>query len=223
VVEEGDSVRVRYREGGVDHEVRARHVVLATKAFDAARIAPGLPTETRQALEAIPYGTTLVMGMITNEQGPMPWDSLYALATPKRAFSMLFNIVNVLRPSSADSKAGREPGGSLMVYRSGRAALELLERSDAEIEQAFLDDLAAIYPAARDIVKETVLSRLPRMLPYVAPGRAAMQPAIERSLGRIHLAGDYIGGVYTETAIASGRDAAVAIRAALGRELDLAR
>jgi monoamine oxidase len=132
---------------------------------------------------------------------------------------MLFNVVNVLRPTSPE----REPGGSLMVYRSGRAALELLERSDTEIERAFLDDLAAIYPEARGLVRETVLSRLPRMLPYVAPGRAALQPALERPLGRIHLAGDYIGGVYTETAIASGQDAATAIRAALSRELDLAQ
>ena len=216
---EDDLVRVRYREGDSDREAFAHHVVLATKAFDAARIAVDLPSETRRTLESIPYGPSVVMGIVTGETGPMPWDGIYALATPKRAFSMLFNVVNVLRPAGPV----REPGGSLMVYRSGGAALELLERSDAEIERAFLDDLAAIYPEARDVVRETVLSRLPRMLPYVAPGRAAMQPAIERSLGRIHLAGDYIGGVYTETAIASGRDAAVAIRAALARELDLAR
>jgi oxygen-dependent protoporphyrinogen oxidase len=125
---------------------------------------------------------------------------------------MLFNVVNVLRPRSAV----REPGGSLMVYRSGHAALELLERSDAEIEQAFLDDLSAIYPEARGLVTETALSRLPRMLPYVAPGRAALQPALERPLGRVHLAGDYIGGVYTETAITTGQAAAAAIRSELG-------
>jgi oxygen-dependent protoporphyrinogen oxidase len=151
------------------------------------------------------------MGIVTGETGPMPWDGIYALATPKRAFSMLFNVVNVLRPGSAV----REPGGSLMVYRSGHAALELLERSDAEIERAFLDDLYAIFPEARGLVTETALLRLPRMLPYVAPGRAALQPALERPLGRIHLAGDYIGGVYTETAIATGQAGAAAIRRAL--------
>ena len=70
-------------------------------------------------------------------------------------------------------------------------------------------------------MRETVLSRLPRMLPCAAPGRAALQSALERLLGRIHLAGDYLGGVYTETAIASGQDAE--IRAALARELDVAR
>jgi oxygen-dependent protoporphyrinogen oxidase len=144
----------------------------------------------------------------------MPWDSIYALATPKRAFSMLFNVVNVLRPRSAE----REPGGSFMVYRSGHAALELFERTDAEIESAFLEDLHAIYPQTRGIVTETVLLRMPRMLPYVAPGRAALQPALERPLGRLHLVGDYLGGVYTETAISSGQTAAASIREAIDAE-----
>lgn len=218
VATEGDLVRVRYRQDGYEREALARHVVLATKAFDAARIAVDLPAETRHSLEHIPYGDSVVMAMTTAETGPMPWDELYALATPKRAFSMLFNIVNVLRPSSEGSTAGREPGGSLMVYRSGRAALELMERSDSEIERVFLDDLYAIFPPARGIVKETVLVRMPRMLPYAFPGRAALQPALEQPLGRLHLAGDYLGGVYTETAISSAQSAAAEIRAELERE-----
>jgi protoporphyrinogen/coproporphyrinogen III oxidase len=211
--ETGEALEVRYRKDGSESAASARYVVVATKAFDAARIAVDLPPETRKALEAIPYGPSVVMAIVTGEPGPMRWDPIYALATPKRAFSMLFNVVNVLRPGSPV----REPGGSLMVYRSGRAALELLERSDAEIEQAFLDDLYAIYPESRGLVQETALSRLPRMLPYVAPGRAAIQPALERPLGRLHLAGDYLGGVYTETAISSGQAAAATIR----RDLDI--
>jgi oxygen-dependent protoporphyrinogen oxidase len=211
---EADGVRVRFRQGGVDREARARHLVLATKAFDAARLAPDLPADTRRSLESIPYGPTVVMGIMTAETGPMPWDSVYALATPKRAFSMLFNVVNVLRPRSPL----REPGGSFMVYRSGHAALELFEKADAEIEQAFLDELGAIYPETRGIVTETVLLRMPRMLPYVAPGRAALQPALESPLGRLHLVGDYIGGIYTETAIDGGQAAAAAIRASLDAE-----
>jgi oxygen-dependent protoporphyrinogen oxidase len=213
VATEGDLVRVRYREGGSDQDLLARHAVVATKAFDAARIVRDLPEDTRRSLEAIPYGPTVVMAVMTGEQGPMPWDGIYALATPKRAFSMLFNVVNVLRPRSAE----REPGGSLMVYRSAHAALELFERSDADIESAFLEDLYAVFPQARGLVTETALLRMPRMLPYVAPGRAALQPALERPLGRIHLVGDYLGDVYTETAISSGQAAAASIRKDLTR------
>ena len=214
VASENGVVGVRYREGGAEHAVLARHVVLATKAFDAARIARDLPPDTRRSLESIPYGPTVVMGIVTGERGPMPWDSIYALATPKRTFSMLFNVVNIVRPRSAV----REPGGSFMVYRSGHAAQELFERTDEEIERAFLEDLHAVYPQTRGLVTETVLVRMPRMLPYVAPGRAALQPALEKPLGRLHLVGDYLGGVYTETAIASGQAAAAAIRSSLEAE-----
>ena len=214
IATDGENVGVRYLEGGVEKVELAREVVVATKSFDAARIAVDLPDETRHALEAIPYGPTVVMAIATGETGPMPWDGLYALATPKRAFSMLFNVANVLRPRSSE----RQPGGSLMVYRSGHGALELMERSDAEIERAFLDDLAAIYPETRGIVTETQLLRLPRMLPYAAPGRASLQPALDRPLGRIHLAGDYLGGVYVETAIGTGQAAARAIQASFARE-----
>ncbi|MFN8223437.1 MAG: NAD(P)/FAD-dependent oxidoreductase [Gaiellales bacterium] len=210
VTGEGELQHITYLHEGAERSVLARHVVVATKAFDAARLVTDLPTDTRASLEAIPYGPTLVLGMLTDERGPMPWDDLYALATPKRSFSMLFNIANVLR-----SGGERRPGGSLMVYRAGHAATELFERSDAEIEQLFLDDLVAIYPEARGIVKETLLLRMPRMLPYVAPGRAALQPALEVSLGTVHLAGDYMGGTYTETAIATGQRAAAAIVASL--------
>ena len=212
---EDGGVRVRFRQGESEHEARARHAILATKAFDAARIARDLPDDTRTSLESIPYGPTVVMGMITGETGRMPWDSIYALATPKRAFSMLFNVVNVLRTPGITERA---PGGSFMVYRSGHAALELFERTDAEIEHAFLEDLHAIYPETRGIVRETMLLRMRRMLPYVAPGRAALQPALERPLGRLHLVGDYLGGIYTETAISGGQAAAASIRTALATE-----
>ena len=215
VAVDDDLVRVRVTDARGERELRARHVVMAAKAFETtALVSSGLRAETRAALEAIPYGPTLVMGVITGERGPMPWDDVYALATPLRSFSMLFNIANVLRERTPE----RQPGGSLMMYRSAHAATEMFDRSDAEIERSFLDDLYAIYPEARGIVRETLLLRMPRMLPYVAPGRAALQPALERPLGRLHLAGDYLGSSYTDTAVQSGQDAALAIRAALDAE-----
>ena len=189
----------------------ARHAIVATKAFDAARLIRDLPADTSSALNAIPYGPTVVMAMLTNETRPMPWDDLYALATPKRAFNMLFNTVNVLRPRSAV----RVPGGSLMVYRAGHAALEMFDQPDSGRRAGLPDDLYAIYPDARGIVSETTPAQAAAHAPVRGPGRAALQPALERPLGRIHLAGDYLGGVYTDTAISSGQEAALAVRAAL--------
>lgn len=210
----GGDVSITFERDGAVERLSARHVVLATKAFEAAALAPGLPDDTRGALESLPYGPTVVMAVLTGETGPMPWDGVYAVATPQRTFNMVFNVGCVAHAQSGH----RRTGGSFMLYRSGHGAAALFELSDTEIERRFLDDLHAVHPASRGLVRETMLLRLPRMLPYPAPGRAALQPALERPLHRLHLAGDYLGGVYTDTAIASGQEAALAIRAALQRE-----
>ena len=182
VAQEDDLVRVRYRSGGEDREVRARHAIVTTKAFDAARLIRDLPADTHSALTSIPYGPTVVMAMLTNETRPMPWDDLYALATPKRAFSMLFNTVNVLRPRSPV----REPGGSLMVYRSGHAALPMFEQPDgrgAGVPGRPLRDLSG---SARNR-GETILLKLRACCP--TPPRAARHATGARAaLGRVHLA-----------------------------------
>ena len=206
-----DAVTISYTRDGKAEQVTARQAVVATRAFEAAAIVRGLPDDTQRALEAIPYGPTVVMSVLTDEQGPMPWDGIYALATPKRSFNMLFNIANV-----AHARPGhRRSGGSLMMYRSAHGAMPLLELPDDEVEREFLFDLYDVFPHARGHVRETQLLKLPRMLPYPAPGRAALQPALDRPLGRVHLAGDYLGGVYSDTAIASGQEAALAIRRSL--------
>jgi protoporphyrinogen/coproporphyrinogen III oxidase len=211
VVPGTDAVTVSYTRDGKSEQVTARQAVVATRAFEAAAIVRGLPDDTQRALEAIPYGPTVVMAVLTDEQGPMPWDGIYALATPKRSFNMLFNIANVAHATPGH----RRSGGSLMMYRSAHGAAPLLELPDDEVERAFLFDLYDVFPQARGHVRETQLLKLPRMLPYPAPGRAALQPALDRPLGRVHLAGDYLGGVYSDTAIASGQEAALAIRRSL--------
>ena len=101
--------------------IEARTAIVATPAYATREIVSGLPDDTAAALAAIPYGPYVVGAFLTNETAPMPWDDLYALATPKRSFSMLFNTANVLR------RAGRPraPGGSLMVYAAAGFARRL--------------------------------------------------------------------------------------------------
>ena len=41
----------------------------------------------------------------------MQWDDLYAIATPRRSFSMLMNTTNVRRVG----EASRAPGGAFMA------------------------------------------------------------------------------------------------------------
>ena len=74
---------------------------------------------------------------------------------------------------------------------------------------------ARIVPAVSGHIREVRIRRWLQGLPHPRPGRHLLQPALERPLGRVHLAGDYLGGVYTDTAISSGQEAALAVRAAL--------
>src|SRR3954452_10942578 len=208
VVPDDEGVTVRYRCGDTEYVARARHAVVATPAYVTREIVRGLPAETAAALAAMRYGPYVVGSFLTAETAPMPWDDLYALATPGRSFGMLFNTANVLRRAGAP----REPGGSLMVYAAAGAARALAGLDDDTARRRFTDDFAAIFPQARDVVSEVVVQRWERGLPYAAVGRAQLQRALTRPLGRIHLAGDYLGTWYTETACQTAEAAAAAIR-----------
>jgi oxygen-dependent protoporphyrinogen oxidase len=201
-------VRVTWTEDGVEHEARAGAAIVATPAFVTREIVAGLPADTAAALGAIPYGPYVVGAFLTGERTAMPWDDLYALATPKRSFSMLFNTANVLRTPGTR----RQPGGSLMVYAAAGFARRLAGLDDAAIADRFREDLADLYPESRTIVSDLVIQRWERGLPYPRVGRSGLQAALTRPLGPIHLAGDYLGTWYTETAIQTAVEAAAAIR-----------
>jgi oxygen-dependent protoporphyrinogen oxidase len=205
---DGEGVRVEWTQHGVEHEARAAAAIVATPAFVAREIIEDLPSDTAAALEAIPYGPYVVGAFLTNETSAMPWDDLYALATPRRSFSMLFNTANVLRGPGA-----RQPGGSLMVYAAAGFARRLADLDDVAVADRFREDLATLYPEARRVVSEVVIQRWERGLPYPRVGRSRLQAALTQSLGPIHLAGDYLGTWYTETAIQTAARAAGAIRA----------
>ena len=193
-------------------EIEARAVVLATPAYVTATVAKALPVETVSALESIPYGPYVVVAFLTGEPAATRWDGIYAIATPGRAFNMIFNLANVVRGPGA-----RRPGGSLMLYSGGRRlAAPLLKLTDEEIVERYLTDLDEVFPEARSMVVETIVQRWPRALPYPYPGRYRIQPALDRPLGRIALAGDYLGNLYTETAIQTGLAAAEHVLTTLG-------
>ncbi|MDX6486395.1 MAG: hypothetical protein QOF43_1548 [Gaiellaceae bacterium] len=199
-----EGVTVLYRQAGVDLEVSARHAIVATPAYVTQEIVRGLPEDTANALEQVRYGPYVVGAFLTSGAGAMPWDELYALATPKRSFGMLFNTANVLRDTV---------GGSLMVYAAASDAQALSHLDDDEVRGRFLTDLVDIFPEAQAAVSEVAIQRWERGLPYAAVARARLQPALARPLGRIHLVGDYLGTWYTETACQTAEAAARAVRA----------
>ena len=208
---EGDKVRVRYERDGVSHELTADYAVAAMPAYATRRAVRGLPEETCRALEAISYGPYVVGSFATGEASPMPWDDVYAIGTPKKSFNMIFNFANTLRATRGE----RKPGGSLMVYAAANLARRISGYDDDRIAEIFSDDLISIFPEARGIIDEVAIQRWENGLPHPRPGRHLVQPALERPLGRIFLAGDYLGTSYTDTAMETGTAAAAAIDAAL--------
>jgi protoporphyrinogen/coproporphyrinogen III oxidase len=207
-----DGVVVGFEVGGRERAIHARAAVVAAPAPIARRIVRGLPAGVARALERISYGPYVVGAFLTDETAPMPYDDLYAVATPSMSFNMLFNTANVLRRDGT-----RAPGGSLMVYSAARLARDLAGLDDAGVERRYLDDMYSLFPALRGRVRETVIRRWEIGLPHPRPGRHLLQPALEEPLGAIHLAGDYLGTTYIETAIETGAAAAHRIRGTLAR------
>jgi oxygen-dependent protoporphyrinogen oxidase len=211
IVQAADGVRVQFTRRGVLGEVSAQFAIVATPAYVTREIVRDLPPDTAHALGWIPYGPFVCGAFLTEEAGPMPWDHIYAIAVADRSFNMLFNHANPLR-----GPGKREPGGSLMVYAGGDCGRRLLALTDEQIEDVFRRDLHAVLPATRGIVREVVIQRWEHGIPYAPPGRARIQPALERSLGRVLLAGDYLEYAEMEAAARSGLEAAEEVRRRLG-------
>ena len=148
---------------------------------------------------------------LTTEGDPRPWDRCYAIATPGRAFNIFFNVTSIARAE----ERSRRPGSSIMVFSPAQLAEQLLEFEDGEILERYLGDAERIFPGFRSSVSEAQVRRWPLGLAYCFPGRGRLQAALTRPVGRIRLAGDYLGTFYTETAITTGWHAADAIAAEL--------
>lgn len=213
VVQGDDGVRVRYRRGGAEDELLASHCVLATPAPIARRLVSGLAPETHDALGKVVYGPLVSAAFLTNERGPQPWDRCYAIATPKRAFNIFLNTTSVIRAR----EQVRQPGSSLMVFSPAALAAALLDLDDRQIIDRYLNDLEEIFPGISGLVVEAQVRRWPLGLAYCFPGRGRIQAALTRPAARIHLAGDYLGTFYTETAIETGSRAAATILHHLGQ------
>jgi oxygen-dependent protoporphyrinogen oxidase len=186
---EGDQLLVDYLAEGEAHTVRARHVIVAAQAPFAAPLVAPIAREAAAALQQLTYGAFLSVAVETSETASMPWDEVYAMATPGRAFDMFTNQAHVLR------RAGeRRPGGSLMLFTGGPAAAALMCDSDEAITQRFLADLHDLYPQTRGAIAGATVHRWELGNVYAQPGRHRLQAPLEGGLGahaNLHLAGDY--------------------------------
>jgi protoporphyrinogen oxidase len=226
---------VEWLHGAAVRRARCAQVIVAVPAGVARQIIKGLPGGLANGLGAIRYGPYVVAALLTAERSAMPWDDIYAMVTSELAFNMFFNTASVLRdpgPSGSlradprltgavsrlPSSVSRRPGGSLMIYGAGHLARRLLDRTDDQVRDVFLRDLASIFPDLPGLLTEIEVQRWPEGIPFSTPGRHHWQPVLEKSVGRVHLAGDYLGARGgMDTVAAAGELSAQRIMAALSQ------
>jgi protoporphyrinogen/coproporphyrinogen III oxidase len=185
----GTGLVVDYHADGRVERVHARHVIVAAQAPFAAPLVAPVAGRAAAALEQMTYGAFVTVAVETRETRAMPWDSVYAMATPGRAFDMFTNQAHALRGGGK-----RRPGGSLMLFAGARAAAALLRQSDEAITERFLADLHDLYPQTRGVIADGTVHRWELGNVYARRGRHRLQAALEGALGahsNLHLAGDY--------------------------------
>jgi oxygen-dependent protoporphyrinogen oxidase len=199
---EGDGLIVHH-DGG---EVSARHVIVAAQAPYAAPLVAPVAEQAAAALSQLTYGAFLSVAVETRETTAMPYDGVYAMATPGRVFDMFTNQAHALRGGP------RRPGGSLMLFAGARGAAALMREPDELIVERFVADLHELYPQTRGVIAGATVHRWELGNVHARPGRSRLQAALEGPLGaheNLHLAGDYfaeLGNI--EAAARSGLAAA---------------
>jgi oxygen-dependent protoporphyrinogen oxidase len=102
----------------------------------------------------------------------------------------------------------RAKGSSFMSYSSANLARRIMGESDEAILDTYQAELETVFPELRGHVVERLLHRVDPGIPYPFVGRSRIQPALMQPLGRVHLAGDYLGTWYAETSVWTARQAA---------------
>jgi protoporphyrinogen/coproporphyrinogen III oxidase len=180
--------------------IRARQVIVAVQAPLAAPLVAAVSKHAADTLAQLTYGAFLSVAVETQETAAMPYDDVYAIATPGRAFDMFTNQAHALRAGGP-----RSPGGSLMLFAGAHAAASLIRERDEVIVERFLADLHGLFPQTRGVIAGTTVHRWPLGNVYARPGRGRLQAALEGALGtheNLHLAGDYFAELGTMEAAA---------------------
>lgn len=213
VVVHDDFVEVTYTDATGEHTVQGRHVVMATLASVTHQLLKNADADLMEALGQIKYGPYIAGAFLTNESKAV-WDNSYGIASPKRSFTIFTNQTSVVR--SAESH--RAQGSSLFVFTATDWAYKLLNESEDTILEAYYKDLNEIFPGFSNTVIEHKIKKWDQGQTFNFPGRARLQPIFTRDNGRVHLAGDFLGTMYTETAITTGTLAGVDVKSKLLQE-----
>jgi protoporphyrinogen/coproporphyrinogen III oxidase len=182
-----DGAELVVHSGG--EEIRARQVIVGAQAPRAVPLVAPVAEKAAAALAQLTYGPFLSVAVETSETTAMPYDDVYAIATPGRVFDLFTNQAHALRDNGL-----RRRGGSLMLFAGAGAAAALIGERDDVIIERFLADLHDLFPQTRCAIAGAAVQRWEFGNVYARPGRGRLQAALEGALGthqNLHLAGDY--------------------------------
>lgn len=172
---------------------QAKEVVLATTAYDQARLVLGLSSMASEILAAVRYVPMVVVavGLAPGESPPIPpgFGFLKSPGAPVRILGASF-------PSNLNPAAA-PPGHALVtVFIGGGNDPGAISLTDAEVRETVERDLSF---ALRGAVRPSTLSihRWPRAIPILSPGHRARMATAQRLLTphRLLLSGSHVTGV----------------------------
>ncbi len=211
-VERADAgVLVSWRESAGSDERRADAVVLALPGSRVLGVCPSLLPEERAFFEQVSY----VRGAIVHLMLERPPETLpcYGVAFPRPEGLDLYGLaVDHHKPGAAPAGAGL-----INAALTADAAARTWEDPPERLVELVVENLART-PVGRLHPSDAVVHRWDPMLPQFRAGytrRLAAFLGRTRRTPRIHFAGDYLVGPYTEAALASGLRAADGVRAEL--------
>ncbi len=193
---------------GKKETLRAETIILATPAYETARLVKPLSDNIGTILGGIDYSPMAAAFFgFKREQVAHPLDGIGCLF-PKKEKG--FNTLGSLWSSTFFE--GRSPDGEVLFtnYLGGARDPELLQKSDDEIISIAFEDLRRVA----GVEGEPVLTRLVRHekgLPQYNMGHQMFLEKLDEYLGVIpglHLTGNYLRGISVRACISQGKEVA---------------
>jgi oxygen-dependent protoporphyrinogen oxidase len=196
--------------------IKAQAVVVATPARAASQLLASVQPDASACLARIESTSVAIVSLAYRaDQVGHPLDG-FGFVVP-----FVENLAILSGSFSSVKFAGRAPAGHQLfrVFLGGARRPDLVERDDSELVATASRDLANLLRLRGEPLFGLV-ARWPGVMPQYHLGHidrmAEARQAVARLGGSLALAGNYLSGVGVPHCIASGREAAEAVLAAIG-------